>query len=256
MRLYVLSDIHAEFEPFLPSQVEVDAVILAGDINHGLKGLEWAATRFAGVPTLYVAGNHEYYGEALPKLTDQLRERAAELGVYFLENGAVDLGSVRFLGCTLWTDLQLCGSGPWIMDAVRNVMVDYRAIRVSPQYRRLLPGDTIRLHRASVTWLRQELNNGVGPVVVVTHHAPSARSLVPNYADDPVSAAFASDLDELVASPRLQLWIHGHTHRAVDYRIGTARIVSNPRGYPDEDHTGFVEDFVVSLPDDFPGAAP
>jgi hypothetical protein len=28
--------------------------------------------------------------------------------------------------------------------------------------------------------------------------------------------------------------IHGHLHRPADYLIGDTRIISNPRGYPDE----------------------
>ncbi|MCY1554175.1 hypothetical protein D9M68_907290 [compost metagenome] len=27
------------------------------------------------------------------------------------------------------------------------------------------------------------------------------------------------------------LWFHGHTHDSFDYRVGTCRVVCNPRGY-------------------------
>jgi hypothetical protein len=53
---------------------------------HGTKGLEWARSSFAHHPVIYVAGNHEYYGEALAKLTDELRVRATFLDIAFLEN--------------------------------------------------------------------------------------------------------------------------------------------------------------------------
>ena len=33
MRFHVLSDLHLEFGPFTPPAVEVDAVILAGDVH-------------------------------------------------------------------------------------------------------------------------------------------------------------------------------------------------------------------------------
>jgi len=46
------------------------------------------------------------------------------------------------------------------------------------------------------------------------------------------SAAFASDLDSLIRASRIPLWIHGHTHYNVDYKIGATRIYSNQRGYP------------------------
>lgn len=67
--------------------------------------------------------------------------------------------------------------------------------------------------------------------MVVTHHAPSARSVEPKYAGSPLNAAFVSNLDALVERSGADLWIHGHTHYPVDYAIGATRVFSNPRGY-------------------------
>jgi predicted phosphohydrolase len=220
--------------------------VLAGDIDHGTKGLDWARAAFPHHPIVYVAGNHEYYGEAIPKLTDELRTRAAVLDIAYLENDVADVAGVRFVGCTLWTDLELFGPHPWVADAVLEAMVDYRSIRVSPQYRRLRPGDTVRMHRTSRQWLEQVLTESGAGTVVVTHHAPSARSLSPRYAQDPVSAAYASNLDVLVETYAPALWIHGHTHYCVDYTIGSTRVVSNQRGYRDEG-LGFIPDLVVEV---------
>lgn len=65
-----------------------------------------------------------------------------------------------------------------------------------------------------------------------THHAPSPRSLPHNYGQGILSAAYASNLDLLVANPQVKLWIHGHIHAQHDYYIGNTRVVCNPRGYP------------------------
>jgi Icc-related predicted phosphoesterase len=69
--------------------------------------------------------------------------------------------------------------------------------------------------------------------VVVTHHAPSARSVNPKYEGDYLNPAFASEIlgADGVDAP---LWIHGHMHDAVDYTVGKTRVVCNPRGYPGE----------------------
>ena len=245
-RLHVLSDLHREFASHHAEAVDADVVVLAGDIDHGLKGLDWARASFPHLPIVYVAGNHEYYGEALPKLTDELRTRAASLDIAFLENEVADVAGMRFVGCTLWTDLELFGPHPWVADAVLNAMVDYRSIRVSPQFRRLRPGDTVRLHRESRQWLLDAVGAPGRKTIVVTHHAPSARALSPRYATDPVSAAYASNLDALVEALAPALWIHGHTHCCVDYTIGVTRVVSNQRGYRDED-IGFVPDLVIEV---------
>lgn len=66
MRIRILSDIHIEFEPYRPSEVEADLVILAGDIGVGLDGIRWAQRHFPDLPVVYIAGNHEYYGHSLP----------------------------------------------------------------------------------------------------------------------------------------------------------------------------------------------
>lgn len=44
------------------------------------------------------------------------------------------------------------------------------------------------------------------------------------------SAAFASDLSELMAN--VDLWLHGHVHDSFDYQVGCCRVVANPCGYP------------------------
>jgi hypothetical protein len=70
-----------------------------------------------------------------------------------------------------------------------------------------------------------------GPTVVMTHHAPSRRSIAGRYASDDLSPAFASDLEVLVAASRAALWQHGHVHDCFDYMLGKTRVRTNPRGY-------------------------
>lgn len=68
-------------------------------------------------------------------------------------------------------------------------------------------------------------------VVVVTHHAPSPRSLRGGQVTGLLDAAYASDLESLILDLQPAAWIHGHVHRSVDYEIGRTRVVSNPLGY-------------------------
>lgn len=74
-----------------------------------------------------------------------------------------------------------------------------------------------------------------------------ARSISPIYAGEPLNAAFASNLDALVADTSAVLWVHGHTHSAADYAIGRTRVLGNPRGYPSESGTAFKPDLVVEI---------
>lgn len=247
MRIHVLSDLHIEFEDFEPPAVEADLVVLAGDVDLGVRGVRWAKEAFAGRPVVYVPGNHEYYRNSIPDLTDKLRVEAAHSNVHVLDNDIYEFGGISILGSTLWTDLALYGNAAAGAASVADVMVDYRAIRVSPKYRRLTPADTAAFHRKAVAWLRSELSGRSGSSVVVTHHAPSEASLSPFYKGDPVNAAFASNLENLVAEFEPALWVHGHSHHNVDYSLGATRVICNPRGYPDEQGAKFDPALVVGI---------
>ena len=83
--------------------------------------------------------------------------------------------------------------------------------------------------------------------IVVTHHAPSFRSISRHNVGDVLSAAFASDLDLMIQASRIPLWIHGHTHHNVDYKIGATRIYSNQQGYPDETALSFEPEKVIKI---------
>ena len=248
MKLHVLSDLHLEFSPFIPPKVDCDIVVLAGDIHVGLKAIPWVKQHFAEHRVIYVLGNHEYYRQALPKHLHKLRELAGMSNIHVLENESLTLDDVVFLGCTLWTDFDLfhnCEIAGY--HAIQNI-TDYAKIRVDPTYRKLRPADTAGIHYRSRTWLTEQFEkNRDAKIVVITHHAPSKRSLPARSEDDILSAAYASRLDNLVERSQAQLWIHGHVHQAQDYMIGQTRVLSNPRGYPGELNISFVPEMVATI---------
>lgn len=248
MKLYVLSDLHIEFEAFHPPAVEADVVVLAGDIHVKDRGLAWARAVFPDQPILYVLGNHEYYGTAYPKHLHDLKEKARGTSIRVLENESFEMGDVRFLGCTLWTDYQFFGDPRLAGYEAAQKMTDYRKIRVSPSFRKLRSVDTAGIHARSRAWLEREIEQEDGyKKVVITHHAPSPRSLPEPFQEDVLSAAYASSLEALIEPSGVRLWIHGHVHRHSDYAIGHTRIVCNPRGYPTEPNPAFVADFTVEI---------
>ena len=83
-----------------------------------------------------------------------------------------------------------------------------------------------------VGWLEARLATAhEGPTVVITHHAPSPKSIHPRFAGSLLNACFVSDAERLMGADRVPLWIHGHTHDSFDYRVDGTRVVCNPRGY-------------------------
>jgi Icc-related predicted phosphoesterase len=248
MKLHILSDLHIEYAPFTPPETGADAVILAGDIHSGTKGISWAKDTFPNSAVMYIPGNHEYYGQALPDHTSKLKALAQGSNVRILENDTVVLDEVVFVGCTLWTDFELFGNPRVAGYYATQSMTDYRRIRVNPDYRKLRSLDTAGTHYSSRHWLAQQFEQHRGAkIVVVTHHAPSTKSLPEGYEDDILSAAYASHLDEFVELSGACLWIHGHVHKPVDYLIGTTRVICNPKGYPDEHNTDFAPGYVATV---------
>jgi len=252
MRLHILGDLHLEFGPVNIPPTDADLVILAGDIHVGPEGLRWIQKQFADKPVVYILGNHEFYHHSLTGLLQELRKQATGTNIHMLENSAVEINGYVFLGCTLWTDFQLLGDAKTAMLAAEDMMSDYRIIQFDPENRVLRARDTARLHQESVTWLRRQLtahSDGHVPArtIVVTHHAPSARSEAPCHVKSPLSPAFASNLDSLVEQSRVPLWIHGHTHHNIDYHIGSTRVLTNQRGYPEERCEGFDPGLVVDI---------
>src|SRR5688572_7280254 len=136
------------------------------------------------------------------------------------------------------------------MLAAERGMNDHRHILCGAGYR-FMPEDALKLHRRSVECLRGSLadNNPADiPTVVVTHHAPSARSIHPKYVSaGPINHAFASDLDYLVEGSGAAIWVHGHVHDPFSYMIGNTRVLCNPRGYPSEAGNGFDPNLLVEV---------
>jgi predicted phosphodiesterase len=250
MRLHVLSDLHIEQQAFEAAEVEADVVVLAGDIDRGARGVEWAAEWAGGRPVLYVAGNHEFYGHALPDLIEELRTAAAGSTVRVLENDEVTLDGVRFLGCTLWSDFDFDGPErrAEAMALCERVVNDYEHITFGPGARTLAPRDTRMLHVSSRRWLATRLAEPHdGPTVIVTHHAPLIRGRPPAPELRALAGAFASDVTELMGADRVTLWIFGHTHRQANLDMRGTRVVSNPRGYPHQPVAGFDPGYVIDV---------
>lgn len=248
MRLHFFSDLHLEFGPAELPATDADVVVCAGDVHTGTRGLDWITSHFPGKPVIYVLGNHEFYHHALPALTERLRRAAHRTEIHLLENQALELGGYTFLGCTLWTDFAIRGNPQLAMLVAQHMMNDYQIVRSSAANRTLRPDDTRKLHRESVAWLKRELPlHDPTRTIVITHHAPSARSEAPVHADSPLTPAFASNLDGLVAASGVPLWIHGHTHHNVDYHLGSTRVLTNQRGYPSENCPGFGPGLVLEV---------
>jgi len=235
IRIRYLSDLHLEIHGYpatLPSVGE-DLVVLAGDIATGRNGALWAQRAIPDRPVIYVAGNHEFYGQDFELLVTELRLLCANSNVHFFECDSLDIAGIRVLGCTLWTDFQVFSRARTAkaMIEAHATMADY--IEIRHRGRRLVPRDTVQRCAQSLTWLDQAITQAAEPLLVVTHHAPSLLTLNPNFAGDLSNGAFHNAFDHLLRPP-VAAWIHGHTHFSTQKQIGGTALVTNQRGYPRE----------------------
>lgn len=240
MRILFLSDLHLEqwgvITPLIDLKISrPDVVVLAGDIHSGAKAIAWAVKTFPDVNVLYVHGNHEAYGHNLESTQRDIKEACLETfgHVHFLDSKEFVLCNVRFLGATLWTDFKLFGDEKRVlaMYESESMMNDYHRIRLEARlYKKMRAPDTEKFHHQQRKWIGDKLAEPFdGKTVVITHMAPSMRSVPNQYSTDIVSAAYASNLDALAQSA--DVWIHGHMQSSSDYKIGQCRVVCNPRGY-------------------------
>ena len=232
-KVRLMSDLHLEFGPLVLEPTGEDVLVLAGDIDVRAKGARWAVemAQQLDVPAVMIAGNHEFYRGGDPRgdmtsVYEALHEVAATSGgaLTFLQNETAVVAGVQFIGATLWTDFDLLGNPARAKAVAADSMNDYMQIALAPNVW-FDPEHALAEHRRSVAFLEDEFkNDSVEPRVVVTHHAPSRRSVAGRYAQDKYSPAYASNLDALVTSSGAALWIHGHVHHSFDYAIGPTQV--------------------------------
>lgn len=240
MNLRLFSDLHIEFDAFKASSEGADVIVLAGDIDLGVRGIDWIEKQGFDCPVVYVLGNHEYYKHRYPGLVNKIKDRAAGKDIHVLENQSVDLDGVRFHGTTLWTNFELFGDPQLAGYQCQQIMNDYHLIKKEPSYSKLRSIDVSRIHYKSIKWLSDSLKESKSSLnVVVTHHAPSLESVPERYRSNIITAAYASDLTQFIEDHRPDYWMHGHLHHSSNYLIGDCRVLCNPKGYGKEENPGF-----------------
>ena len=149
MRLAIASDVHLEFgDCFFDNEEQADVLILAGDIckatdlkDHDVYGIMEGtrsnrmheffircSERFPHV--IYVAGNHEHYDGDFTFTTQRLKDKLSYLkNLHVLDKEMFTLGDVRFIGGTLWTDMN--NQDPLTLFHMKSMMSDYKLIRNS-----------------------------------------------------------------------------------------------------------------------------
>lgn len=213
-------------------------LILAGDVSNGLPepgSLAWMSalsqSELWPQGLLMVLGNHDYYGLDLHLAASRWREALEPTRIRLLNRDVARIGTVRIAGCTLWTDYDKGDRFSMLM--AQRGLADHHLI--VHEGRCALPKDLLEVHTQELEFLTaQAPGSDNSPLVVVTHHAPSRRSISPAFEGDVLNPAFVSDLEPVMGQLRPTVWIHGHVHSHHDYLVGSTRVICHPLGYPGE----------------------
>jgi len=265
MRVSLASDVHLEFgDLILKNNDNADVLLLAGDICVA-KELSFTDSRYYDrfhdffarcasefKDVIYIAGNHEHYHGTYDETHNILRTQLAKhTNMHILDREHITIGDTLFFGGTLWTDFN--NEDRSTMRVIREMMNDFRIITApggaksswkdfegNLHYRnaKLTPENVLVDHKDFLDnlnrlLLAKRIMNGLAKVVVVGHHSPSKLSTKPQYEEDwEINGGYSSDLTDFIMDhSEIALWVHGHTHHAFDYNVGSTRILCNPRGY-------------------------
>lgn len=246
IKVRIASDIHLEMNTgleYIPHLGTGDILILAGDILcarhfktdgylHSVYDtfLNDCSKNFNQV--LYVLGNHEFFGFNYEGTFKTIKEHLPH-NVHLLDNETFTYKGWNFICSTLWTNFRN-GNPIEMMDA-EQYMNDYKLIRIGSNYRKLRAQDTLNFHLESRDYLLNQLEILKENVFVISHHAPSYRSVADKFKTASCNSAYCSNYDALIMNnPQIKYWVHGHTHTPFDYMIEGCRVICNPMGYPGE----------------------
>jgi len=159
LKLLILSDLHLESLPFpdafRPAPSDFDVLVSAGDIWLGNVGRGFEILRkMAGSKRIVaVLGNHEYFRDEINATIAAARRAAETAGILLLEADAAEIGGIRFIGATLWSDYKLAGE----IDHALPTGEDIRGCDES-QERPFTVGNARRLHVAARNRLAYLIN--------------------------------------------------------------------------------------------------
>lgn len=241
MKIYYASDIHSEYFKYLdiPRPDEEPAVIvLAGDIGVADQAPDYVmaiAEAFPQSDIIWIAGNHEFYGVNIEaQLYDYRLFAQQHPRIHFLENDAVQLHGITFLGCTLWTDFSVMGAQAQAKCLANNQrLADFFYIHTHTG--KFSAADAIARFQQSYQWLDEELALcDADKTVVITHFPPCREARHGEIAEDFLAAYFQANAKALIECHQPRYWIYGHNHWSDQFALGKTQLVSNQLGYAKE----------------------
>jgi predicted phosphohydrolase len=153
--------------------------------------------------------------------------------LHILDRDYIYIDNICIAGCTLWSkpEIQI------------------------PKYIVRICGVTTQLYE---NWFKSDLHFLKGaisrckqnktPLIVITHHCPSFKTLKGSNKREKFVSLYASELEYLLNKENVHTWICGHVHKNFDFvtNEGT-RVVSNQKGKLKDNCFDYSKQFVIDI---------
>jgi predicted phosphodiesterase len=246
MSVQYISDIHLELlneneinKIKLYFEIKANICVLAGDIGNPFLPsyydfLLFLSNKFKKI--FIIAGNHEYYNNYIIETQLKINEVVSNfINISFLNNSYEDYENIRWIGTTLWTQIE--HPEYTINDTVmiKNLTVE--------KYNELHNEATIFLEKTL-----DECFENIIECIVITHHLPSDKLTHPKFKTSfykNYNQFFSCNLDELIIKYNLIIntWFYGHTHMPSIENIYNVSFLCNPIGYKGENNIKQINKF-------------
>jgi Icc-related predicted phosphoesterase len=252
MNIQIISDLHIEFKSIEIPKIERDLLVIAGDFNAAMKGVDIIKDQCSHSPVILVLGNHDFYGSSIQEVVDFWNNVKID-NFHFLFNNNVVINDINFIGSTLFPDF--LNGNPSSMLICQQSINDFKGYIFNNKEKKskITPNDYLYLSKIDKDYVMDAFEKSTSSKnVIISHYLPSEKSIHPKYKDSQQSlmknGAFLSNLDNFIHYKQPNLMIHGHTHCSFDYKIGETRIICNPRGVTQYDgDIGFKLDKVIKI---------
>ena len=186
-----------------------------------------------------VLGNHDMWGL-------DYKDNSHMFGAYthnvndkhiIVNNVALVYGDITFHCSTLWSKIDKKHE-----QYISRAMNDYHHIK------KFTTHESTHEHNSNVNWLGDSLHTSTTKYnVVVTHHNPSFSMVNDKYIGSSINSAFTTNLDYMIKSCDMDVWVCGHSHDTYDHLINNVRCVRNPVGYLKYEKTRFNNKLIIKL---------
>jgi predicted phosphodiesterase len=214
-------------------------------------------------PKLFVAGNHELWtrgDDSYGLFTTDLPRRVRSLGWTWLETEPFIAGETAIVGTIGWYDYSLAQSDLEIPRRFYEAKISPGAAQLLPEFRHLLADDVsdrarsvvarwndgkfVKLHKTDEAFLEECLTQlerslsaagNASHVIAAVHHLPFAELLPPpripqwDFAKAYFGSARIGQL--LLKYPNVRQVFCGHTHLALEAKIGPVHAINVGSGY-------------------------